>query len=313
MPRPSRTGARCCATAAASPNVAAKLSGLASAAGAPDSWTVADLRPVVAEAVDAFGPERLMYGGDWPVCLLAGGYTRTFEGLHAALDVSAAELEQIHRLSAIAWYRLEIEGLGPSPTGDEAGMSANDFEGLVAVVTGGASGIGLATALELAGRGAQVAVLDLNPEVPAPLAGFTANVADRASVDAAIAAVGERFGRIDILINNAGIGAAGTVADNDDDEWARVLNINVIGMARVSTAALPWLRESPAGAIVNTSSIAAQSGLPLRALYSASKGAVLALTRAMATDHVREGDPGQLRVPRHRRDALGGPPAVRRR
>jgi NAD(P)-dependent dehydrogenase (short-subunit alcohol dehydrogenase family) len=168
-------------------------------------------------------------------------------------------------------------------------MSANDFEGLVAVVTGGASGIGLATALELAGRGAQVAVLDLNPEVPAPLAGFTANVADRASVDAAIAAVGERFGRIDILINNAGIGAAGTVADNDDDEWARVLNINVIGMARVSTAALPWLRESPAGAIVNTSSIAAQSGLPLRALYSASKGAVLALTRAMATDHVREG------------------------
>jgi 2-keto-3-deoxy-L-fuconate dehydrogenase len=168
-------------------------------------------------------------------------------------------------------------------------MSANDFEGLVSVVTGGASGIGLATALELAGRGAQVAVLDLNPDVPAPLAGFTANVADRASVDAAIAAVGERFGRIDILINNAGIGAAGTVADNDDDEWARVLNINVIGMARVSAAALPWLRESPAGAIVNTSSIAAQSGLPLRALYSASKGAVLALTRAMATDHVREG------------------------
>jgi len=168
-------------------------------------------------------------------------------------------------------------------------MSANDFEGLVAVVTGGASGIGLATALELAGRGAQVAVLDLNPEVPAPLAGFVADVSNRASVDAAVAAVGERFGRIDILINNAGIGAAGTVADNDDDEWARVLNINVIGMARASAAALPWLRESPAGAIVNTSSIAAQSGLPLRALYSASKGAVLALTRAMATDHVREG------------------------
>ena len=97
--------------AAASPNVAAKLSGLASAAAAPDSWTVADLRPVVAEAVDAFGPARLIYGGDWPVCLLAGGYTRTFEGLHSALDVSTAELEQIHRLSAIAWYRLEIEGL----------------------------------------------------------------------------------------------------------------------------------------------------------------------------------------------------------
>jgi 2-keto-3-deoxy-L-fuconate dehydrogenase len=168
-------------------------------------------------------------------------------------------------------------------------MSANDFDGLVAVVTGGASGIGLATALELVRRGAHVAILDLNSDVPEPLEGFHADVADRASVETAVAAVGERHGRIDILINNAGIGAAGTVADNGDDEWARVLNLNVTGVARVSTAALPWLRESPAAAIVNTSSIAAQSGLPARALYSASKGAVLALTRAMATDHVREG------------------------
>lgn len=93
--------------AAGSPNVAAKLSGLASAVGAPDSWTEADLRPVVAEAVDAFGPDRLMYGGDWPVCLLAGGYTRTFEGLHAALDVSDDELDQIHRRTAESWYRLD--------------------------------------------------------------------------------------------------------------------------------------------------------------------------------------------------------------
>jgi L-fuconolactonase len=93
--------------AAAAPNVAAKLSGLASAVGAPDSWTVAGLRPVVAEALDAFGPDRLMYGGDWPVCLLAGGCTRTFEGLHAALDVSSDELEQIHHRTATTWYRLE--------------------------------------------------------------------------------------------------------------------------------------------------------------------------------------------------------------
>ena len=168
-------------------------------------------------------------------------------------------------------------------------MNAHDFDGLVAVVTGGASGIGLATALELADRGARVAVLDLNAVVPAPLQGFATDIADRRSVEAAVAAVGDRFRRIDILVNNAGIGASGTVADNDDDEWARVLDINVTGIARVSTAALPWLRHSPAASIVNTSSIAAQSGLPLRALYSASKGAVLALTRAMATDHVREG------------------------
>lgn len=95
------------AAADASPNVAAKLSGLARSVGAPDSWTVEELRPVVAEAVDAFGPNRLMYGGDWPVCLLAGGFTRTFEGLHAALDVSAEELEQIHRRTATTWYRLD--------------------------------------------------------------------------------------------------------------------------------------------------------------------------------------------------------------
>jgi L-fuconolactonase len=94
-------------SAAASPNVAAKLSGLASIAATPDSWSVAELRPIVAEAVDAFGAERLMYGGDWPVCLLAGGYTRTFEGLHAALDVSTAELDQIHRRTAVTWYRLD--------------------------------------------------------------------------------------------------------------------------------------------------------------------------------------------------------------
>ena len=93
--------------AAASPNVAAKLSGLWSAVGAPDSWTVAGLRPVVAEAVDAFGPDRLMYGGDWPVCLLAGGYARTFEGLHAALDVSPTELDSIHHRTATERYRLD--------------------------------------------------------------------------------------------------------------------------------------------------------------------------------------------------------------
>lgn len=168
-------------------------------------------------------------------------------------------------------------------------VELNDFDGLVAVVTGGASGIGLATALELSSRGATVAVLDLNPDVAVPLAGFAADVSNRASVDAAIAAVAERFGGIDVVINNAGIGAIGTVADNDDEQWTRVLDINVIGMARVSAAALPHLRASQEAAIVNTCSIAALNGLPERALYSASKGAVLALTFAMAADHVREG------------------------
>ena len=92
-----------------------------------------------------------------------------------------------------------------------------------------------------------------------------------------------------MLVNNAGIGAQGTVEANADNEWLRVLDVNVVGMARVSRAALPHLRRSPAAAIVNTSSIAATAGLPERALYSASKGAVAALTRAMAADHLREG------------------------
>ncbi|MCU1571565.1 MAG: family NAD(P)-dependent oxidoreductase [Naasia sp.] len=165
-----------------------------------------------------------------------------------------------------------------------------EFEGLVAIVTGGASGIGAAIARALTERGARVAVLDRAPE-GADSATFpvAVDVSDDASVRTGVAAVAERFGRIDLVINNAGIGAQGTIADNDDAEWARVFDINVVGIARVTRAALPWLRKSPAAAVVNTSSVAATAGLPQRALYSASKGAVLALTRAMAADHLREG------------------------
>lgn len=166
----------------------------------------------------------------------------------------------------------------------------NEFTDLVAVVTGGASGIGAAIARRLHEGGARVAVLDLQPDgAAAEHFAVGANVADDVSVRAAIAAVAEEFGRIDIVINNAGIGAQGSIADNDDAEWARVFDINVIGMARVTRAALPFLRESPSAAIVNTSSVAATAGLPQRALYSATKGAVLSLTRAMAADHLREG------------------------
>jgi 2-keto-3-deoxy-L-fuconate dehydrogenase len=97
------------------------------------------------------------------------------------------------------------------------------------------------------------------------------------------------LGGIDILVNNAGIGAAGTVADNPDDEWHRVYDVNVVGIVRVTRAALPYLRASAHAAVVNTCSIAATAGLPQRALYSATKGAVLSLTLAMAADHIHEG------------------------
>ncbi len=169
-------------------------------------------------------------------------------------------------------------------------MTALEFDGLVAVVTGGGSGIGLATATLLAARGAAVACLDLDPSgVSAPLLGYRADVADQASVDEAVAAVVGRLGGLDIVVNNAGIGAQGTVETNPLDEWQRVFDVNVLGIVRVSRAALPHLRRSAAAAIVNTCSIAASAGLPQRALYSASKGAVQSLTLAMAADHVAEG------------------------
>jgi 2-keto-3-deoxy-L-fuconate dehydrogenase len=161
--------------------------------------------------------------------------------------------------------------------------------GLRAIVTGGASGIGLATASLLARRGYRVAALDLNPEVPEPLLGIRCNVTDDASVRAAVAEAAGAFGGLDVVVNNAGIGAQGTVEDNDDAEWRRVFDVNVQGVVRVSRAALPYLRESSHASIVNTCSIVATAGLPQRALYSATKGAVLSLTLAMAADHLGEG------------------------
>ena len=168
-----------------------------------------------------------------------------------------------------------------------------EFAGLAALVTGGASGIGLATARLLAARGARVAVLDrVKAEVSTDLYALVADVTNDDEVRAAVTEAGQALGGLDILVNNAGIGAAGTVEDNDDDEWRRVLDVNVLGIVRTTRAALPLLRQAAAAhgqaAIVNTCSIAATAGLPSRALYSASKGAVFALTLAMAADHVAE-------------------------
>jgi len=164
---------------------------------------------------------------------------------------------------------------------------AAELTGLSAVVTGGGSGIGLAAARLLAARGARVAVLDLAPGEE--FLGLHADVTDDASVRSAVDSAVDRLGGIDILVNNAGIGAMGTVADNTDEQWHRVFDVNVVGIVRVSRAALPYLRASAHAAIVNTCSIAATAGLPQRALYSATKGAVLSLTLAMAADHIHDG------------------------
>jgi NAD(P)-dependent dehydrogenase (short-subunit alcohol dehydrogenase family) len=166
----------------------------------------------------------------------------------------------------------------------------SEFTGLVAVVTGAGSGIGLAVSKYFHENGAKVFGLDLAEGSMTPYAQFiTCDIGDSVSVGAAFAELSKSTQVIDILANNAGIGATGTVEDATEEEWQRVLNINVVGTSRVSAAAMSLLRKSKSPAIVNTCSIAAIAGIPKRAVYSASKGAIMSLTLAMAADHVKEG------------------------
>ncbi len=163
------------------------------------------------------------------------------------------------------------------------------YDGMRALVTGGGSGIGAATARLLHDGGAQVACLDLDPAgAPEGCLQVVGDVSDPGVTLAVEQAVAD-LGGLDILVNNAGVGAAGTVEDSDDDEFRRLHEVNVLGTVRVTRGALPALRESTSAVVVNTCSVAAQIGLPKRAAYSASKGAVLSLTLAMAADHLADG------------------------
>lgn len=158
--------------------------------------------------------------------------------------------------------------------------------GMTAAVTGAASGIGLATAKLMVTEGAKVASLDLWPPEPGP--GITAVPADVTDLVSLQRAAGE-VGDIDVLVCNAGIASTGTIEDYTDDEWRRVMEVNVLGVARTVKAFLPSMRRSTRASIVITASVAAKVGLPRRACYSASKGAVQALTLALAADLVPEG------------------------
>jgi len=164
----------------------------------------------------------------------------------------------------------------------------------VVVVTGSAGGIGTEMVKAFEAEGDVVVGLDL-------VDGF--DVGDPAQCDAAAARVEAEHGRIDVLCNNAGIGVAGDVVQATPEDWQSVFAVNVFGLAYLSKAVLPGMRERRAGAIVNTCSVVAEVGLVERAVYGASKGAVLALTRAMAADEAEYGIrvncicPGTVRGP----------------
>ena len=165
-----------------------------------------------------------------------------------------------------------------------------EFKGLVAVVTGAGSGIGLAAAQLFHANGATVYGLDLAEGAMAGHATFIkCDIGDPDSVKNAFAELAKHTQVIDIVANNAGVGATGNIEDAKEEEWQKVLNINVVGTARVSAAAMPFLRKSKTPSIVNTCSIASTAGIPKRAVYSASKGGIMSLTLAMAADYVKEG------------------------
>lgn len=198
--------------------------------------------------------------------------------------------------------------------------SAGTFIGLRVLITGGASGIGRACADRFLELGARVAVLDLEADgAPGDAAVLPVDLQDRRATTAAVDEAAARLGGIDVVVNNAGISAVGDVTANDDEEWARVLSVNVTAMARVLSAALPHLRGSDRASVINMSSIAATAGLQERVLYAASKGAVQAMTLAMATDHVREGirincvNPGTVATPFVERMLAGFPDPVAER
>jgi meso-butanediol dehydrogenase/(S,S)-butanediol dehydrogenase/diacetyl reductase len=167
------------------------------------------------------------------------------------------------------------------------------FEGRVAVVTGAASGIGAETARRFSAEGAAVVVVDRELErlstaasglPPERTLAIAADVVELAEMEVVVDRAVERFGSLSVMVNNAGIAIGGTVLDSSPDDWSRVMDVNVRGVFNGSRAALPRLVEAQ-GCIVNTASLSGLGADWSMAVYDASKGAVVNLTRAMALDH----------------------------
>ena len=191
----------------------------------------------------------------------------------------------------------------------------NRLAGKVALVTGGNAGIGEAIAKSFVREGAAVAItgrrqeeLDRVVREIGPHSGrviaCAGSVTDDGHARSAVAEVVQRFGAVDILINNAGVGEFGRrLHELDDETWARVLDVNLTGVFRMTRAAIPEMLKQGRGAIINISSIASLVGIPCLPVYAASKGALDALTRAIAIDYANDGircnvvNPGLIATP----------------
>jgi NAD(P)-dependent dehydrogenase (short-subunit alcohol dehydrogenase family) len=177
---------------------------------------------------------------------------------------------------------------------------AGRLEGKVCLITGGGSGIGRAASLLFAREGARLAVADKRLAAARAVAAectaaggeaiaIAVDVARSAEVERMIAHALEAFGRLDVLVNNAGYGIAGSVLDTDERAWDELMAVNVRGVFLCTKHAIPAMKAAGGGTIVNTASVVAAIGIRNRAAYCASKGAVAALTRAVAIDHVADG------------------------
>jgi 3-oxoacyl-[acyl-carrier protein] reductase len=166
----------------------------------------------------------------------------------------------------------------------------NRFSGRVALVTGASSGIGAATAERLLREGAKVASLDLRETVPAGVLALTGDVSRSEDVNAAVGRAESELGPLDILVCAAGVpGASLRTVEVTDEEWRRVLAINVDGVFFCNRAVVAGMSERGYGRIVNVASIAGKEGNPMAAAYSASKAAVIGLTKAIGKDVARTG------------------------
>jgi NAD(P)-dependent dehydrogenase (short-subunit alcohol dehydrogenase family) len=172
------------------------------------------------------------------------------------------------------------------------------LEGKRTIVTGAGAGIGRAIALRLSSDGARVALADLDEQaaerVATELEGKKTlvrqtDVTRAEEVEALVQGVVQAWGGLDVLVNNAGIGVAATAPDTSEEDWDRQMDVNLKGTFFGIKYAVPAMRDSGGGSIINMASIAALVGIPDRAAYCAAKGGILALTRAAAIDHVSEG------------------------